>query len=705
MELLERRTFLTVTPDPGSTPATAYNVGDLYGAQTYGDNVGPGDNIDVYKFKMTQAGHFYGRLRAYNASAEIDLLRQTYDAQGNSIITLVDFRTATPDSFESGDFDRVLQAGTYYINIQSLGGQTEYLTRMTADYAGETLGTARDIGSVVHETYADFVGDFPSPSLEDTADVYKLKIDYYAHIQFLLEHDNDYATPGVNASHMELITDLNNNGQIDAQETWLHTQPNVAGIIDYTVPPGTYYLRVLPDTNFANYHLSLNADYAGDSTQTARWVNGNGALNGYTKMVDWVSQNADFRDAYFFTLDSTRNFTMILGKDSVPIDAMLFQDKNKNGVLDDGEFVTSTVNEGSGRITRTLGAGNYYIQVDAYNGGVGKYSLELDAARVGAISGVVFNDLNGNGVRDAGEPGIMDRLVYVDLNNNGNPDGNEPEAETDAAGLYTLNNISVGTRTVRQHLLPGWSQTSPATNQPRMVTVVANQTTANQNFGTRNGAALNLSSISGTVWNDVNGNGIKDAIDSGIAGRTVYIDANNNSVLDAGEKSAMTSGSGMYMLSGLLGGTYKVRQVRPAGWSQTAPANNYGLNVTLSAGQNATGRNFFTRPTPTGTGSISGSVFADLNRNGARNTGEGGLAAWVVYIDTDNDKFMDTNERRVLTDASGNYSFTGLGAATYKVRAMLKSGFVQTTPANGFGHTVTLASGQSTSGKNFGVDN
>ena len=62
-------------------------------------------------------------------------------------------------------------------------------------------------------------------------------------------------------------------------------------------------------------------------------------------------------------------------------------------------------------------------------------------------------------------------------------------------------------------------------------------------------------------------------------------------------------------------------------------------------------------------------------------------------------------EVSVLTDASGNYTFASLAAATYKVREVLQSGYVQTTPSNNFGISVTLAAGQTMSGKNFGVDN
>ena len=73
--------------------------------------------------------------------------------------------------------------------------------------------------------------------------------------------------------------------------------------------------------------------------------------------------------------------------------------------------------------------------------------------------------------------------------------------------------------------------------------------------------------------------GVKDALETGIAGRTVYIDANNNSVLDGTEKKATTDSNGVYKISVLAAGTYKVREVRPSGWTQTSPAGNGAITA------------------------------------------------------------------------------------------------------------------------------
>lgn len=54
------------------------------------------------------------------------------------------------------------------------------------------------------------------------------------------------------------------------------------------------------------------------------------------------------------------------------------------------------------------------------------------------VSGVVFDDANGNGVKDANETGDPLRGVYADYNDNGVLDVGEPSAATDDGGVYFL---------------------------------------------------------------------------------------------------------------------------------------------------------------------------------------------------------------------------------------------------------------------------
>ncbi len=401
----------------------------------------------------------------------------------------------------------------------------------------------------------------------------------------------------------------------------------------------------------------------------------------------------------------------------------VYLDLNNNGTLDSNE--PSTITDGSGNYQLTgLAAGTYKVREVLFSGwnqstpandfglnvtlaahqiasgkNFGIYQLPFDS---GSITGEIYNDTNNNGSKDSGETGIVGRTVYLDLNNNSILDSNETSTTTDALGNYQFLYLPAGSYKVRQVLPTGWTQSTPSKGYGWSVTLTANQSAIGKDFGAYQ-APLNTASIAGTIYNDTNGNGVKDSGDAGISGQTLYIDLNNNSKLDPGEQSTMTGTSGAYQFTNLAAGTYKVRQLLPTGWTQTTPSNGFGWSVTLIANQAASGKDFGAKQTVVGTASISGQIFNDKNGNGTQDSGESGLANREVYIDLDNDGVLDSNETFVMTDASGNYKLAALLAGTYKVRQVLPAGSSQTTPSKGFGWSVTLTTGQSATGKNFGA--
>jgi hypothetical protein len=83
---------------------------------------------------------------------------------------------------------------------------------------------------------------------------------------------------------------------------------------------------------------------------------------------------------------------------------------------------------------------------------------------------------------------------------------------------------------------------------------------------TQMAAAAGHSSITGTVYQDTNGDGYKDGTDAGIAGRTVQLLDSVGNVL----RTTTTGTNGTYLFSALGAGTFSVRQVLPTGWVQTS---------------------------------------------------------------------------------------------------------------------------------------
>ena len=198
-----------------------------------------------------------------------------------------------------------------------------------------------------------------------------------------------------------------------------------------------------------------------------------------------------------------------------------------------------------------------------------------------------------------------------------------------------------------------------------------------------------LARISGTVFQDLNGNNRRDASDAPLQGWIVYVDANNNAQFDSGEKRAISGADGSYSLSFFTSaGSARIRQVVQPGFTQVLPANNAGYVVSIPGrGQVATGRDFGNRELP---GQVSGIKWNDLNADGIRdvddpstplvNEGEPGLKGVVIYCDLNNDGRIGILEPAAVTDVIGRYTIKNIQPGTYTIRELNGPGFVQSFP-------------------------
>jgi hypothetical protein len=85
--------------------------------------------------------------------------------------------------------------------------------------------------------------------------------------------------------------------------------------------------------------------------------------------------------------------------------------------------------------------------------------------------------------------------------------------------------------------------------------------------------------ISGTVFKDTNADGFHDTTEAGLAGWKVYLDLNNNGVLDSTDIVATSDATGKFSFTGIKPGTVVIRDVLAGGYKSTAPA---GGAVTLA---------------------------------------------------------------------------------------------------------------------------
>jgi hypothetical protein len=97
-------------------------------------------------------------------------------------------------------------------------------------------------------------------------------------------------------------------------------------------------------------------------------------------------------------------------------------------------------------------------------------------------------------------------------------------------------------------------------------------------------------SISGTLWNDTDGDGNWDSNEVSSGARTVFLDYDGDGQLDSSEKRVTSASNGSYKFTGLAAGTYKVTRVFPSGFKLSNSASKY-LTVSVTSGQQKTGVN------------------------------------------------------------------------------------------------------------------
>ena len=256
-------------------------------------------------------------------------------------------------------------------------------------------------------------------------------------------------------------------------------------------------------------------------------------------------------------------------------------------------------------------------------------------------------------------------------------------------GSQTFNNVAPGTYTITETNIPkGWTQME---NSCASVVVTAGGTDTCVITNTRNKL---LGIIRGARYVDKDGDGaLKDGDHNRIPGvTTIYLDTNNNGVLDPGEPTTLTNKWGVYHFSNLLAGTYYVREVPLPGWIETYPASGTDV-VVLPAGKGSHSNDFGDFKL----GTISGMRFNDLNGNGIKSKNEPGLAGRTITLtEPTNPSFATTT---AVTDANGNYSFANVGPGTYQVREVQQDGWTQTTnnPPD-----IKMHSGMMSKNNNFG---
>jgi uncharacterized repeat protein (TIGR01451 family) len=190
------------------------------------------------------------------------------------------------------------------------------------------------------------------------------------------------------------------------------------------------------------------------------------------------------------------------------------------------------------------------------------------------------------------------------------------------------------------------------------------------------------SSISGTVFNDLNGDGLQGADEPGLQNWVVDLFQGQTRI-----QQLLTGTNGNFSFN-VDPGAYTVQEETQTSWLLTSTPATYKVDTSGGDVSGVVFGNFQTVR-------ISGTVFDDLNGDGVQGSTEPGLQGWTV------DLIRGQGVAKRQTDPSGNFTFAGVGPGSYTIQVELQSGFVQTSQPTTY--SGTTSSGTDLSGKVFGV--
>lgn len=235
--------------------------------------------------------------------------------------------------------------------------------------------------------------------------------------------------------------------------------------------------------------------------------------------------------------------------------------------------------------------------------------------------------------------------------------------------------------------------------------------------------------IRGQVWNDVNGDGARQAGEAGLAGQTVFLDSNNNGRLDRGTSTFSSSQPQSIPDPGTLRSTISVSGLAPisdvnltlnvshgyVGDLEAYLVSPSGTRVLLFSRVGGWGQNFRNTTLDDQAGSSIESASAPFtgslrpqgrlslldgqDPNGVWTLEISDAMAWDSGVLESWSLGFVSDEAVTQTGADGNYSFSGLADGTYHVRVAPGTGWTATGPVAA---DVTLG-GSSRQGLNFGV--
>ncbi len=534
-------------------------------------------------------------------------------------------------------------------------------------------------------------------------------------------NNNGVFNAGEGLAGVTVYVDLDGDGKLGRDEPSVltvadnsSTRPDESGMYFFgQVPDGTYIVReVIP----AGMKLIDPADNANtvvikggsDAVGQDFLHEGKGGTISGTK---WLDKNGD--------QERSSGEPGLAG-------VVIFIDANNNNELDEDERWTTTAQDNpatptvdeAGMYSFTgLPPGGYLLREivpDGYvqtlpDGNLWQVGVEPGQTTSGwnfgnrmnpaIFGGVKFVDYDGDSVRGPNEPTMPGVTIYIDQDDDGQFDEGEPFRVTmqdnpltdiNERGWYWFDDLPAGFYIIREVVPAGYEQTGP-----RMgfwaVEVAAGQPISTLDFGNRPKGG----EIHGIKWRDIDGDGVRDPNEPGVAGVIIYLDLNDDGKRGDGEPFVLTmqdnpdtaiDETGRYSFVDLPPDGYYIREDYTGLEELTTPEEGF-YYFRLSYGQVETGVDFGNYLPP---GDVRGIKWLDLDADRVRDDSEPGLPGVTIYADLNNNGKLDPGEPWTVTQAdnpatpnvneAGTYVLPDVPAGDVVIREVLPTGHGESYP-------------------------
>ncbi len=462
-----------------------------------------------------------------------------------------------------------------------------------------------------------------------------------------------------------VFADLDGNGIEDGADTGL------GGVAVAIIDAGGSTTNVT--TNLAGNYVALGLD-VGDASLTVTGPAGHSLTTGNDAQVVAVAEGAT-------TVAGS------VGYEPPPVGTVVgrvFQDLDGNGVEDGADTglanVNVTINDAVGGVTVEVTDGNGDFSSDVASGDATvSYATPTGFSLTTANSSQVLTVPDGGSVSASpvgyqmvsGTPPDIRRVRGDNSITQGTTDSVEflvNDYQSGATWEFSGNGLAVTSAALiaDRRVLVTLDAAADADLGPHDVTVT-NPDGLSDTFGAAVEvvAGAGAGEISGHVFTDVDGNGVEDGADTGLAGVLI-------SATDAGSAvhDAVTDSDGNYVLTGVTPGDATVTASTPTGHALSTGNAVQTITVVDAASVAADAVGY--QPVPIG--DVSGRVFNDIDANGVEDGAEGGLAGVEVTV-TD----AVGTEHVVATSSSGDFLVAGAAPGDATVAVETPAGYTLTT--------------------------